>query len=304
MPIWIVITVGSAFLQNIRSSLQKYLKGRMGTTGATFVRFGFGLPVAATLYALLRLVGHAAPSPNMTFLGWVVVAAMAQIIAQALLVHLFSYRNFAVGTAYSRTEPAQAALFGILFLGEGFGPGGWAAVALTVFGVMLISLARSAFTIGGLVTGLFTPTAGIGLASGLFFGVAAVGYRAASLSIEPSLPSPDFMIQASFVLLWAIALQTVTMAIWMALRERHEFAAVARAWKPSMLVGLVGALASFGWFAAMTLQQAALVKSLAQIEMLFTFASTVLIFRERVTAREVIGCIFIVTGIVVLLITR
>lgn len=304
MPVWILITVCSAFLQNIRSSLQKYLKGRMGTTGATFVRFGFGLPVAAALYAVLRFAGLTAPSPNLAFLGWVVVAAMAQIVAQALLVHLFSYRNFAVGTAYSRTEPAQAALFGILFLGEGLGAGGALAVALTVFGVMLISLARSAFTVAGLIKGLFTPTAGIGLASGLFFGVAAVGYRAASLSLELSLPSPDFMIQASFVLLWAIALQTVTMMIWMALRERHEFAAVARAWKPSMLVGLVGALTSFGWFAAMTLQQAALVKSLAQIEMLFAFGSTVLIFRERVTAREVIGCVFIVIGIVVLLLTR
>ncbi len=275
----------------------------MGTTGATFVRFGFGLPVAALVYATLRAAGHADPSPTLPFLGWVVVAAMAQIIAQALLVHLFSYRNFAVGTAYSRTEPAQAALFGLLFLGETIRPGGIAAVGLTVFGVMLISLARSAFSLAGLVTGLLTRTAGIGLASGLFFGIAAVGYRAASLSLQPTLAEPDFLIQASFVLLWAIAIQTAVMIVWMALRERHELIAVARAWKPSALVGLVGALTSFGWFAAMTLQQAALVKALAQVEMLFAFGSTVLIFRESIKRTEVLGCVLIVAGILVLLLT-
>ena len=51
-----------------------------------------------------------------------------------------------------------------------------------------------------------------------------------------------------------------------------------------MIVGLSGASASFGWFMAMTLQQAAIVKSLAQIEMLFTMASSVFLFRERINA--------------------
>ena len=304
MPIWILITVAAAFSQNIRSSLQKYLKGRMGTTGATFVRFGFGLPVAAMLYGALVFAGHAVPSYTGRFLGWVVVAAMAQIIAQALLVHLFSYRNFAVGTAYSRTEPAQAALFGLLFLGETISIGGIIAVALTVFGVMLISLARSSFSVSGLLTGLLTRTAGIGLASGLFFGVAAVGFRAASLSLEPTLPAPDYIIQASFTLLWAIAIQSAVMVVWMVLKEPNEFVAVAKAWRPSALVGLVGALTSFGWFAAMTLQQAALVKALAQVEMLFAFGSTIFIFHEHIRKREIIGCLLIVFGIVVLLLTR
>ena len=42
MELWIPITIAAAFLQNVRSTLQKYLKGRIGTTGATFVRFGYG----------------------------------------------------------------------------------------------------------------------------------------------------------------------------------------------------------------------------------------------------------------------
>ena len=41
MEIWVLITIAAAFFQNVRSAMQKHLKGRMGTTGATFVRFGF-----------------------------------------------------------------------------------------------------------------------------------------------------------------------------------------------------------------------------------------------------------------------
>ena len=51
----------------------------------------------------------------------------------------------------------------------------------------------------------------------------------------------------------------------------------------------------------MTLQTAAAVKALAQVEMIFTFASSVLVFREHVNRLEISGCILIVAGILVLL---
>src|SRR5690606_32864202 len=104
MELWIPITIAAAFLQNLRSAAQKHLKAVMGTTGATFVRFGFGLPFALLfLWGLSGLGGYAVPAPNVTFLGWVLVGALGQIGATFLLIHLFSFRNFAVGTAYSRT---------------------------------------------------------------------------------------------------------------------------------------------------------------------------------------------------------
>ena len=50
----------------------------------------------------------------------------------------------------------------------------------------------------------------------------------------------------------------------------------------------------------MTLQQAAIVKALAQIEMLFTFAASIFYFRETITRIEAAGCLLIAAGIVVL----
>lgn len=301
METWIVITIAAAFLQNLRSAVQKHLKSVMGTTGATFVRFGFGLPFALIFLCVLHFgAGYPLPVPNPRFLGWALIGGLGQIAATFLLVHLFSFRNFAVGTAYSRTEPAQAALFGLLFLGERATPGAVAAIAISVFGVMLISVAHTAFGWRALFTSVFSRNAVIGLASGTLFGVSAVAYRAASLALE----GPNFMMQAASTLAVVITLQTVLMLGWMIARDPAELPRIAAAWKLSLLTGAAGASASFGWFMAMTLQQAAIVKSLGQIEMLFTFAATVFFFRERINRLEVAGCLLIVGGILVLIATR
>lgn len=301
MELWIPITIAAAFLQNLRSAAQKHLKAVMGTTGATFVRFAFGCPVAFAIVLLLHFGrGDALPAPHATFLFWMAFGGITQIAATFLLVHLFAWRNFAVGTAYSRTEPVQAALFGLIFLGETVTVGLMAAIAISVFGVMLISLARVQLTWRAIVEALASRPAAIGLTSGAFFALSAVAYRAASTS----LGGPNFMMQAAYTLAWTTLFQTVLMGAWMLARERDEFARIAGAWKWSLAAGVAGGLASFGWFMAMTIQQAALVRSLAQVEMLFTFATTVLIFKEKINRMEVAGCLLVVGGIVVLLAQR
>jgi len=298
MELWIPITVAAAFLQNLRSVVQKHLKSVMGTTGATFVRFGFGVPFALAFVVILHwVVGYSVPHPNGTFLAWAALGGLGQIAATFLLVYLFSFRNFAVGTAYSRTEPAQAALFALIFLGDRVTGGTIAAISVSMVGVMLISVAHTAFGWRGLVTSLGSRNALIGLASGTCFGISAVAYRAASLA----LGGPNFMMQAAVTLAWVIVFQTVVMLVWMVWRDRDELARIRKAWKPALFTGMVGASASFGWFMAMTLQQAAIVKSLAQIEMLFTFASTIFIFKERINRLEAIGCLLIVVGILMLI---
>lgn len=301
MEPWILITITAAFLQNLRSAAQKYLKSVMGTTGATFVRFGFGLPFAALYVLVLHSVaGYPVPAASGIFLLWVIVGGVAQIIATFLLVYLFSFRNFAVGTAYSRTEPIQAAIFGLILLHESAGAGPLFAIAVSVIGVMLISVAHVPMTWRNIFASLVSRNALIGLTSGTLFGVSAVSYRAASLS----LGGPNFMMQAATTLLYTILFQTLLMLAWMLWRERAELGRIAKAWKPSLFVGFVGATASFGWFMAMTLQQAAIVKALAQVEMLFTLVSSVWFFRERINRTEIAGCLLITAGILVLVLVQ
>ena len=217
MELWIPITIAAAFLQNLRSAAQKHLKAVMGTTGATFVRFGFGFPFALTFVAALHwFAGYQLPVLNTTFFGWAVLGALGQITATFLLIHLFSFRNFAVGTAYSRTEPAQAALFALVFLGERASLGAVIAIAISVVGVMLISVAHFAVSLRSMVASTVSRNALIGLASGTAFGISAVAYRAASLA----LGGPNFVMQAAVTLAVVICFQTAIMLVWMVWKDR------------------------------------------------------------------------------------
>jgi uncharacterized membrane protein len=94
------------------------------------------------------------------------------------------------------------------------------------------------------------------------------------------------------------------MGILIALREPGQLRKVMTHWRPAMLVGISGGLASIGWFSAFTLQNATYVRALGQIELLFTFAVTLLFFREKVSLQEITGIVLITASIIVILLAR
>ena len=296
--LWIPLTIAAAFLQNVRSALQKHLKGRLGTTGATFVRFGYGFPVAiAYLAGLVFLFDFEVPEPNTRFITFVVVGGLAQIAATALLVTLFDARNFAVGTTYSKTETVQAAIFALVFLGETISLSATLGILVSLAGVIAISAARGPAGLGSIAKSWTNRAALIGLASGAFFGVAAISVRGGSLA----LGGDGFLVQAAFTLAVMLVFQTIVMGTYMAIRNFGELLDVLRAWKVAMWVGASGAVASIGWFTAMTIQNAALVRALGQIELVFTIAASVLIFREKIVRMELVGIALVVAGILILI---
>ena len=298
MELWIPITLFAAFCQNLRSALQKHLKGRLGTSGATLVRFAYGFPFALASVLVLHLAfGMPFPDMNGRFLLAAALGGFAQIIATLLLVHLFSFRNFAVGTAYSKTEPVQAAIFGAVILGEHVTGLTAAAIGIGVAGVILISMARVPLTGRAIVASLAGRPALIGLASAAFFGGSAALYRMASLSLE----GPGYLMQAAYSLAVVTLMQTVAMGLYMAWREPDQLAASIRHWRQAVWVGLAGVAGSAGWFTAMTLQQVAYVRALAQVELVFTLIASWFFFKERINGREITGCVLIVAAILVLL---
>lgn len=301
MELWIPITIFAAFMQNLRSALQKYLKGRLSTSGATFTRFVYGAPLAVLyLVALLAFGNYTSPTVTPDFVMFAMIGGLSQITATALLVYLFSFRNFAVGTAFSKTETIQTAIFGVVVLGEGISSAATIAILISLVGVIMLSVTRPTGSIWTIFSQCFEWPALIGIASGALFGVSAITVRAASLS----LGSGDFVIRAAFALACVTVFQTIVMSIYIRLREPGQLTAVLQAWRVAPLVGLTGVLGSAGWFTAMTLQNAAYVRALGQIELLFTFAVTYLYFRERASINEIIGIVLIVGGILVLLLTK
>jgi drug/metabolite transporter (DMT)-like permease len=240
--------------------------------------------------------GESPPPMHATFLAYAALGGLTQILATALVVALFSLRNFAIGVSFSKTETVQSVVFGIILLGELASTSAVIAIFISLAGIMLISVPA-----GGLaLTSAFNRPAVYGLASGALFGVSAVSYRAASLS----LASGDFLIRAALTLAVVTLMQTVAMWVYLAWREPGEIGRVLAAWRVTMWIGAAGMLASLGWFTAMTLQTVAYVRALGQIELLFTFATSVLVFGERSTPREIAGIVLLIAGIVLLLLYR
>ena len=264
MSLWIPITLAAAFFQTLRFVLQKKLATtQLSAAGATFARFLYSAPLVAVLaYAYFQTTGQERPP---------------------LTALLFKARNFAVGITFKKTEVIQTVLVGWVLLGEGVSLPGFGAIALGLFGVLLLSAPPDLVRWG--LRDLANRAAGLGLLSGILFAVSGVCYRGASLQ----LPLEDPLARAGLTLACVTAMQLVGMAVWLRLREAGQMTAVWRARRVAVWIGLTSLLGSFCWFTAFTLQNVAYVNALGQVELIFSLMATVLFFRERVSLREWAG---------------
>lgn len=289
--LWAALVIVASALQTARFVLQKVLSGSgLSVGGATFSRFLFGAPIAlAAATALLFGTGEALPDLTPRFWGFVLAGGAAQIFATFLTVALFKMRNFAVGVAFTKTETFQVALFSALILSEPVEPLGWLAIVVGFGGVMLMSRPPE----GGRMLG--RPMV-YGLLAGAGFAVAAIGYRGATVELEP-LP---FLIRAMVALAAATSSQTLGMALYLRVFEPGELSRVVAAWRRTIWVGVTGVGGSAGWFAAFALQNAAYVRAFGQIEMVFTLLASVWFFGERLHRREGAGIALVVASLVAL----
>jgi len=298
---WIPITLVAATIQAARTGVQKHLKAALKTNSVTFTRYGYGLPVALVLFGLLALFhDRPLPTPNADFLLKCLIGGVAQIAATSLLVWLFSFRNFAVGTTYSKTEVVQTAVLGIFLFGETLPPAALGGILISLAGVVLLSVVRSDLTFRGVLLGWTAKPALIGIASGTCFAVAALYVRHASLA----LGEPEALPRALTTLVWMTGMQAVLLGGWIAITDRGEFPRILRSWKTSGLAGLLSIVGSVAWFLALTLQTAAYVRALGQVELVLSLLASWLIFKERTTAIEIAGIAVLVGGIVVLVLAR
>jgi drug/metabolite transporter (DMT)-like permease len=288
---WALFTVIAAFSQTVRNAAQRQLTTTLGTVGATHVRFLFGFPFALLFLAGVLIAGGAGlPRPGWTYWPWVIDGALAQVAATALMLAAMNQRSFVVAIAYIKTEPVQVALFGLVLLGDAVTP--WLALAILIAttGVVVMSLKP------GTAAGGMRPTLS-GLAAGAMFGLSAIGFRGAILS----LALPSTLMAATFTLVIGLLLQSVLLSAYLWLRDPAVLTAIMRSWRPSLFAGFMGALASQFWFLAFALATAASVRTLALVEVLFAQAISRFVFKQPTTAREALGIVLIVIGCTLLI---
>ncbi|THH35732.1 DMT family transporter [Aliishimia ponticola] len=285
MSLWIVFSLAAAVFQTLRFMLQKTLsQTKLSAGGATFARFLYSAPLAvAGITAYLSLSGQSLPPLPPAFWAFGAFGGLTQVIATICVVLLFQSRNFAVGVAFAKTEVILTVLVGLIVLGEGVSAGGLMLIALGVVGVVLLSVDPAAVETGW--RRLTNRAAGLGIASGLLFACSGVCYRAASLQVV----SGDPLLRAGVTLAAVTSMQMLGMWLWLRWREAGQTGRVLAAWRSAGFIGLTSMAGSFCWFTAFTLQIAAYVKAVGQVELIFGLAAATLVFKEAISRRELLG---------------
>ena len=293
MSSWIAFTLFAALMQAVRTAGQKELTSHLSPMSVTLVRYLFGLPFVliylfflfreSTTDAVIQALG------NQRFLSFAVLAGVAQIIATVLLVKVFSFRNFAVGTSFAKTEAIQTAVFSMIFFAATLSATGWFAVLVGFIGIVIVSLPKTN-------TQWQLSNVLLGTLSGTAFSFTSLWLREASLSLPM-----DALHGAAMTLFVMVTIQCVICLVYSAVREPGQLQQLPVRTGLASFVGLTSALGSIGWFTAMTLQNPALVKSLGQVEFIFTLLITTLFFKEKISKREFLGMAFIVASVIILL---
>ncbi|MGB1237208.1 MAG: DMT family transporter [Pseudomonadales bacterium] len=292
MQAWIALTVFAAVMQAVRTAGQKTLAQSISPLATTLARYVFGLPFAL-LYFIVLSESPATDAleaiSRWHFVSYASAAALAQIVATVCLVKVLHSRNFAIGSCFAKTEAVLTALLGAFIFGAGLSGIGWMSVCLGMLGVLVIAWRDS-------VRRFDCYSVCYGLLSGLAFAFTSLWLREASLSL-----GWEVMRNAAMTLVYMVSVQAFICLALVWCYQRVQLSLLVKHWRLCLFVGATSALGSIGWFSAMSYQNAALVKTLGQIEILMTLGITYAVFQERIAGREYIGMGLILASVLLLI---
>ena len=293
---WITITILGAFFQNLRSSLQKKLNTDLSLVASCSVRFIFALPFALLIFFFyfsnFKIFFEILSQKNFFYL--VFLASLFQIFFTIILLYLFKFSNFVVGTTLSKTEVIQVAIFEYLILKDILSFFEVLGIVIATVGIIIMTIKDQKF----FFKNLLSKTTLIGLISGLFLALSVVYFRAAALSLENF--SSNFE-KALSTILCGLLIQTFLLLLYLFIFERSEFKKLYNNKLESSLAGFAGFMASISWFYAFTLIQASFVRALGQVELIFSYISSKYLFKEKIKKIEIIGILTFVIGLIILL---
>lgn len=289
---WILFTIMAAFMQAWRNAFQKQLSTSVDAYGTTLARFLFSPLFAFSYLAFLYVQKPVTAAVHFSDKFWfyIVIAGVSQIFATALMVMLFQQKNYAIGVGLAKSEAILAAIVGVIFLQEYLTTWGWVGVLIGAVAVFLLSKGRQH-------TELSMKTLMIGLGSGLCFAITSLLVREASLELT-MLP---FLHRAAWVLCCLISFQCIIMLLYLGIFSRET---LYRMWQRLGLVFKVSVcsfLASVGWFSAMSMQTVAIVKTLGQVEILFSLLISAFFFKEKLAKTDHLGLWLVIVAAIMVI---
>lgn len=292
METWIIFTLLAVIMQSIRTAAQKQLANTISIQAATLVRFLFGIKFALVyLYIIWLFYGPENFELGSRFFWSGALAGISQILATVCLIKALTLKNFAVGTALAKTEAILTAVLGTLFFSAVLSALGYLSVFVGVAGVLIAGNWK--ITLWDLKD---NESIRYGVGAGLGLALASLWVRDASLSID--VPR---LLSAAAVLVYMVLLQSLICFVWVYAKEREQLKLIMENIGACTFVGFTSVAGSVGWFTAMSLQDAALVRTLGQTEFIASLLITYLYFGEKISTREYLGIILIAVSVIIVL---
>ena len=169
------------------------------------------------------------PSFNETFLIFAAAGGLTQIIGANLLIASFGFRNFVVGTAFSKTEVVQAAAFAWRVLGERVSAWVLLGIGVGVAGVLTLSPGGGKLSTRQFVDALKQPVTVYGLSAGAFFALTAVLVKRATLALGAANAVEHALLTLAVVMI----MQTIMHGAYVAWREPRTLQRVITTWRVS-----------------------------------------------------------------------
>ena len=145
-----------------------------------------------------------------------------------------------------------------------------------------------------IINSFFSKSTIIGLFCGTILALSVVFYRGSMEFIDFTNKNFD---KALLTLFAATLIQTSLITFYLLFFEISEFKKLKSNIKLSALAGLFGFSATISWFYSFSLVQAALVRAVGQVELLFSYISSRFMFREKIRFVEIIGIVIFIFGL-------
>lgn len=293
---WILLSLLACSFQTVRNATSKHRSRELTALSVALVRFGYGLPIIL-LFMFLVWLGYGAEAfgraPGQAI--WAMLfSALTQAVGSALFVASLSRNNLFASLVLHRIEIPVALVVGAVFMNDVPTLAQVAAVVLALLGVLLAALpSRSAQSSAH-------PEYKLGIVYGVFGGVAiglcSVSSRYGIMAFEGG----TFVGNALVFLLGLLIPQSLGLIALIAYKNPGEFAVMRRGIRSDFLIGASSGLGSACWGFAFALAPVALVKTVGQVELLFSWFISGKFFRERPRKMELVGGACIAVAVVLL----
>ena len=227
---------------------------------------------------------------NPDFVTYVILASVLQISFTLLFLYLLKFTNFLVGTALSKTEVIQIAFFEFIILKDYLNFYAILGIMISTIGVIIFSTKD----LKNIINSFFSRSTIVGLFCGTILALSVVFYRGSMEFLDFTNRNFD---RALLTLFAATIIQTSLITFYLLFFEISEFKKLKSNIKLSALAGLFGFSATISWFYSFSLVQAALVRAVGQIELLFSYISSRFMFKEKIKFIEIAGIVIFIFGL-------